>query len=114
MAVDLFAVPMVLLPGTGSDEDYLQRAFASPLEQAGAVVVAVPPRPDHLVSGYLQALDAAAAAGPIAVGGVSIGAAVATKWALANPDRVIAVLAVLPPWTGPPAAAPAAPVSYTL
>lgn len=108
MAVDLFAVPTVLLPGTGSDEDYLQRAFAYPLEQAGAVVVAVPPQPDHLVSGYLHALDEAAAAGPIAVGGVSIGAAVATKWALANPDRVIAVLAVLPPWTGPPAAAPAA------
>ena len=108
MAVDLISVPTVLLPGTGSDEDYLQRAFASPLEQAGAVVVAVPPQPDHLVSGYLQALDEAAAAGPIAVGGVSIGAAVATKWALANPDRVIAVLAVLPPWTGPPAAAPAA------
>ena len=100
MAVDLFAVSTVLLPGTGSDEDYLQRAFASPLEQAGAIVVAVPPRPDHLVSGYLQALDEAAAAGPIAVGGVSIGAAVATRWALANPDRVVAVLAVLPPWTG--------------
>ena len=108
MAVDLFAVPMVLLPGTGSDEDYLQRAFASPLEQAGAVIVAVPPQPDHLVSGYLQALDEAAAAGPIAVGGVSIGAAVATRWALAHPDRVVAVLAVLPPWTGPSAAAPAA------
>ena len=108
MAVDLFAVSTVLLPGTGSDEDYLQRAFASPLEQAGAIVVAVPPRPDHLVSGYLQALDEAAAAGPIAVGGVSIGAAVATRWALANPDRVVAVLAVLPPWTGASDAAPAA------
>jgi len=108
MAVDLFAVSTVLLPGTGSDEDYLQRAFASPLEQAGAIVVAVPPRPDHLVSGYLQALDEAAAAGPIAVGGVSIGAAVATRWALANPDRVVAVLAVLPPWTGISDAAPAA------
>jgi pimeloyl-ACP methyl ester carboxylesterase len=108
MPISLVSVTTVLLPGTGSDEDYLRRAFAAPLEQAGAVVVAVPPEPDQLVAGYLRALDEAALGGPIAVGGVSIGAAVATCWALANPGRTVAVLAVLPPWTGAPGSAPAA------
>ena len=108
MPIDLASVVTVLLPGTGSDEDYVRRAFAAPLEQAGAVVVAVPPEPEQLVAGYLRALDEAALGGPIAVGGVSIGAAVATCWALANPGRTVAVLAVLPPWTGAPGAAPAA------
>ena len=108
MPIDLASVVTVMLPGTGSDEDYVRRAFAAPLEQAGAVVVAVPPKPEQLVAGYLRALDEAALGGPIAVGGVSIGAAVATCWALANPGRTVAVLAVLPPWTGAPGAAPAA------
>ena len=85
MPIDLASVVTVLLPGTGSDEDYVRRAFAAPLEQAGAVVVAVPPKPEQLVAGYLRALDEAALGGPIAVGGVSIGAAVATCWALAIP-----------------------------
>jgi len=98
----------VLLPGTGSDDDYLRRVFAGPLEQEGAVLAAVPPRADDLIRGYLQGLDEAALAGPIIVGGVSIGAVVAVRWALDHPDRVVAVLAVLPPWTGTPDSAPAA------
>jgi pimeloyl-ACP methyl ester carboxylesterase len=108
MAIDLRGVVTVLLPGTGSDEDYLDRAFAAPLQQEEAVLVAVPPRADALIQGYLRALDEASLAGPIAVGGVSIGAVVAIRWALANPGRVVAVLAVLPPWTGAPDMAPAA------
>ena len=43
-----------------------------------------------------------------AVGGVSIGAAVATAWALAHPAHTVAVLAALPAWTGQPDNAPAA------
>ncbi len=100
---------MVLLPGTGSDDDYLRRALAGPLEQSGARVVNVTPEPQRLVAGYLEALDAVLRAGParIVVGGVSIGAAVATRWALAHQDRVVAVLAVLPAWSGAPGDAPA-------
>ena len=100
---------MVLLPGTGSDDDYLRRALAGPLEHAGARVVNVTPEPQRLVAGYLEALDGALQEAPdhIAVGGVSIGAAVATGWALAHQDRAVAVLAVLPPWTGAPGDAPA-------
>ena len=108
MAINLRGAVTLLLPGTGSDEDYLRRVFAGPLEQEGAVVVAVPPRADDLIHGYRQALDEAALAGPIIVGGVSIGAVVAVRWALEHPDRVVAVLAVLPPWTGEPDSAPAA------
>jgi pimeloyl-ACP methyl ester carboxylesterase len=108
MAVDLRGVTTVLLPGTGSDDDYVYRAFSAALHDVSAVVVAPAPRPDRLIDGYAEALDDAALAGPIAVGGVSIGAAVATAWALAHPGRAVAVLAALPPWTGSPETAPAA------
>ncbi len=108
MAVDLRGVTAVLLPGTGSDDDYVYRAFADALHEAGAVVVTPAPQPDRLIDGYLSALDNAARLGAIAVGGASIGAAVAVNWALAHPTRAVAVLAALPPWTGSPDAAPAA------
>ena len=108
MAIDLRGVTTVVLPGTGSDDDYIVRAFAGPLRDAGAQVLAPPPQPDHLLRGYLTALDNAAWRGPIAVGGVSIGAAVAAAWAYEHPDRAVAVLAALPAWTGAPGDAPAA------
>ena len=108
MAVDLRGVTAVLLPGTGSDDDYVYRAFAAALHDAGAVVVAPPPQPDRLIDGYVADLENAARLGAIAVGGVSIGAAVAVNWALAHPARAVAVLAALPPWTGSPNTAPAA------
>ncbi|MCI4676270.1 alpha/beta fold hydrolase [Candidatus Mycolicibacterium alkanivorans] len=108
MAFTLRGVTTVLLPGTGSDDDYVYRAFAGPLHEAGAVVVAIAPQPANLVAGYLQALEDASRDGAIAVGGVSIGAAVAAAWALALPGRAVAVLAALPPWTGEPYSAPAA------
>ncbi|CAM4338765.1 Alpha/beta hydrolase family protein [Mycobacterium basiliense] len=108
MPVNLRGVTTVLLPGTGSDDDYVYRAFSGPLQGVGAVLVTPPPRPDHLIEGYRAALDEAARAGPICVGGVSIGAAVAVAWALAHPGRTRAVLAALPAWTGAPGAAPAA------
>ena len=72
--ISLRGVVTVLLPGTGSDDDYLDRALAA-RSRAGAVVISVAPEPRHLVSGYLDALDRAPRAGRgaarIAVGGVS-------------------------------------------
>src|SRR4051812_31347598 len=109
MAVDLCGVTAVLLPGTGSDDDYVYRAFAVALHDAGAVVVTPAPRPDRLIDGYVAELDNAARLGAIAVGGVSIGAAVAVNWALANPTRALAVLGALSPRTGPPGTPPAPP-----
>jgi pimeloyl-ACP methyl ester carboxylesterase len=108
VAVDLHGVTIVLLPGTGSDDDYVDRAFSGPLREAGALPVTPPPQPDRLIDGYLSALDDAAREGRIGVGGVSIGAAVATAWALAHPEHTIAVLAALPAWAGAPGTAPAA------
>lgn len=108
MALHLRGVTAVLLPGTGSDHDYIHRAFAGPLRQVGAELVAPRPCPERLVEGYLDDLDAAARRGPVIAGGVSIGAAVGTAWALRNPGGVIAVLAALPAWTGAPDDAPAA------
>lgn len=108
MTVSLRGVTTVLLPGTGSDDDYVYRAFSAPLHDAGAIVVTPKPQPERLVDGYHDAMDNAARTAPIAVGGVSIGAAVATAWALAHPGRVVAVLAALPAWTGAPDSSPAA------
>jgi pimeloyl-ACP methyl ester carboxylesterase len=108
VAIDLSGVTTVILPGTGSDDDYVTRAFAGPLRDAEARVLAPSPQPKRLIDGYRSALDDAARRGPIAVGGVSIGAAVAAAWALQHPDRAVAVLAALPAWTGSPGDAPAA------
>jgi pimeloyl-ACP methyl ester carboxylesterase len=108
MAVDLRGVTTVLLPGTGSDDDYAYRAFSAAMHEVGAVVVTPAPQPDRLIDGYRDAFDNAARAGPIVVGGVSIGAAVAAAWALAHPGHAVAVLAALPAWTGEPDTAPAA------
>lgn len=108
MAVNLRDVITVLLPGTGSDDDFVYRAFGPALHAAGAVVVTPPPQPQRLVDSYRDALCDAARSGPIAVGGISIGAAVAAEWALSHPSRVVAVLAALPAWTGSPDTAPAA------
>ena len=108
MAVDLGGVCTVLLPGAGSDDDYIYRVFSGALLDAGAAVAAAAPRPGGLIAGYLADLDNAAADGPIAVGGISIGAAVAVTWALSHPGRAVAVLAALPAWTGSPEGAPAA------
>lgn len=99
----------VVLPGTGSDADFAGRAFRPALTRAGVDTVAVEPDPCRVVGSYRDAMERAADThGRIVVGGVSIGAAVALEWAAEHPDRVVAVLAALPAWTGSPADAPAA------
>lgn len=108
VTVDIRGVVTVLLPGTGSDEEYLTRAFGGPLRDAGALLHAVAPDPGNLLDGYFRALQEAAQDGPIVVGGVSLGAAVAARWALTHPEGTVGVLAALPAWTGAPADAPAA------
>lgn len=112
MPISVQGVVTVLLPGTGSDDDYLDRALAGPLTRAGAVVVTVAPEPTRLIDGYLDALqrtlERVGGQDRIAVGGVSLGAALAARWAAAHPTRTAAVIAVLPPWTGASDGAPAA------
>ncbi|ORL02899.1 hypothetical protein A6F55_12220 [Prescottella equi] len=99
----------VALPGTGSDATFADRAFRAALSQVGVATIAVDPDPRRVVGSYRDAMDRAADEhGTIVVGGVSIGAAVALEWAADNPDRVRAVLAALPAWTGSPVGTPAA------
>ncbi|GAA2555927.1 alpha/beta hydrolase [Pseudonocardia hydrocarbonoxydans] len=102
----------VVLPGSGSDEVFVRAAFAAPLRAAGIALVApVPRRGAGVVAGYRAALDAAAdgADGPLLVGGVSLGAQVALRWA-AGPGagRVAGLLLALPAWSGGGAGAHAA------
>ena len=109
MVIDLRGATAVLLSGTGSDDDYVHRAFSAPLQRVGAELVTHRPQPERLIGGYLDALDDAATRyQPLLVGGVSIGAAVAVAWALRQPAPAAGILAALPPWTGSPAQAPAA------
>lgn len=101
---------LIALPGTGSDADYVRRAFGPAASSLNVELIAPEPTAD-LVAGHRQALDAAAAAhARILVGGVSIGAAIALGWALA-PDAAPAcagVFAALPAWSGAPSGSVAA------
>ncbi|MCP2168324.1 alpha/beta fold hydrolase [Goodfellowiella coeruleoviolacea] len=99
----------VLLPGAGSDEVFVRAVFAEPLALLGVEVVAPAPRPGpDLVDHWLAALDAAAGAGPVLVGGISLGGHLAARWALANPHRCAGLLVALPGWHGSPEGAPGA------
>ncbi|NLE79542.1 MAG: alpha/beta hydrolase [Rhodococcus sp.] len=99
----------VILPGTGSDADFVDRAFSPSLNASGVRVIAVEPDPRRVVESYRDAMHAATdRSGSILVGGVSIGAAIALQWAAQHPHTTVGVLAALPAWTGAPHDAPAA------
>jgi pimeloyl-ACP methyl ester carboxylesterase len=104
----------LILPGSGSDHFFVRAAFEEPLRAVGIALHAPPPVPGTgLVEGYLKALDAAIERKtPLLVGGVSLGALVAAKWAasrgLLDQGAVVGLMLVLPPWTGAPGDAPAA------
>lgn len=104
----------VILPGSGSDDRFVRSVFEFPLAAFGITLVTPVPRPGAgVVDGYRAALDAAAAApGALLVGGVSLGAHVATAWAARHRNelggRLRGVLAALPAWTGSAGDAPAA------
>ncbi|WP_016935763.1 alpha/beta fold hydrolase, partial [Rhodococcus sp. R1101] len=87
---------------------FAEKAFGPGLRRRGITPIAVDPDPRGVVASYVAALDDAAENGPLLVGGVSIGAAVALRWAFDNPGRVVGVLAALPAWTGDPLDSPAA------
>ncbi|MGE3284595.1 MAG: alpha/beta hydrolase [Pseudonocardia sp.] len=77
----------VVLPGSGSDDDFVRRAFTGPLAALGIRLVAPAPLPGRaVVAGYREALDDAAAGATargeaLLAGGVSLGALVAARWA---------------------------------
>jgi pimeloyl-ACP methyl ester carboxylesterase len=96
----------VVLPGAGSSAEFVRRAFARPLRDAGYRLVAPEPVPGpDLVPASFRALDAAAETyGPRLrlVGGVSLGAHTAARWTAASGAGLDGVLLVLPAWTGAP------------
>lgn len=101
----------VVLPGTGSDEVFVRSVFARPLAALGIELIAPPPpRGAAVISGSLRLLDDIArdVEGPLLVGGISLGAHLATEWALLRQDRCGGVLVALPAWNGAADAAPAA------
>lgn len=102
----------VLLPGSGSDDVFVTEAFAEPLTDAGFGLHAPRPCPGPQVAEHLvRELDRAAVrfGGPMLAGGVSLGAHLATNWAIRNPERCAGLLVALPAWTGAPGDAPPEP-----
>jgi len=101
-----------VLPGSGSDDVFVRSVFAGPLRSVGIDLLApVPRRGADVVDGYRAVLDAelAAAAGPLLVGGISLGAHVAASWAARQPPgHLSGLLLALPAWTGSAGDAPAA------
>jgi pimeloyl-ACP methyl ester carboxylesterase len=100
----------VLLPGSGSDDVFVRRAFARPLAALGITLEAVaPPGDGDPAAGYRAALDATADDRAL-VGGISLGAQVAAAWAAGRtgPSRPAGLLLALPAWRGRPDTAPAA------
>lgn len=93
----------VLLPGAGSNADFVERAFSAPLAAAGLDCVALD-LPCGEVTRAAALLDAAVRrTGARVVGGVSRGAHVAACWAANRADGVEGLdglLLALPAWTG--------------
>jgi hypothetical protein len=103
----------VLLPGSGSDAQFVRRAFAGPLAALGIGLHAVPaPLGQDPVGHHRAALDAVLdqEPGPLLVGGISLGAHIAAGWVAALPPerRPAGLLLALPAWRGPAEGAPAA------
>lgn len=93
---------LVVMPGTGSDADFVRRAFGAAAARMGVELIALQPEED-LVAGHRRRLDESADRyGRILVGGISIGAAIAIDWALGadGAQRCAGVWAALPAWSG--------------
>lgn len=100
----------VVLPGTASTADFVRRAFGGPLAALGISLVSADPPPTGDVATQLDALaEAAERYRPVLVGGVSIGAHLAARWAASGPrHRPDGLLLAMPAWTGRPGAVAAA------
>ncbi|SHM47373.1 hypothetical protein [Cryptosporangium aurantiacum] len=104
----------IVLPGSASNADFVRRAFGPPLAAAGFCLVTADPPVEDVVAGQLTVLDDAEERfGPALVGGVSLGAHLAVRWAAHRLNRsaarrpsrrpaVAGLLLVMPAWTGEP------------
>jgi pimeloyl-ACP methyl ester carboxylesterase len=102
----------VVLPGSGSSAEFVRRAFGPPLAAAGYALLAPEPVPGpDLVTAAVAALDDAVRRYDVRlVGGISLGAHIAARWAATTGvaagaeacGRLAGLLLALPAWTGPP------------
>ena len=100
-----------LLPGSGSDHVFVTAVFAQPLAALGIRLVAAPPAAGaSVVEGMRRSLDSVGDPRAL-VGGISLGAQVAARWAAANPGGCAGLLLALPGWTGVPAGPVAPPAA---
>lgn len=106
---------IALLPGTGLDAAFVEDAFGDAARSAGWWLDAVEPDPRDVIGSYTAALDEARATvrGPLVVGGVSLGAAVAARWVSENPGVAAGLLIAMPAWTGAPSGSPASAAAST-
>ncbi len=90
----------VVLPGTASSADFVTRAFGPPLASVGlALVTGDAPRGGLVGPTSLAALtDAVAEHAARVVGGISLGAHLAARWAAGR--DLDGVLLVMPAWSG--------------
>jgi pimeloyl-ACP methyl ester carboxylesterase len=101
----------VLLAGSGSDHVFVTAVFAQPLAALGIRLVAAPPAAGAgVVEDMWRSLDSAADPGTL-VGGISLGAHLAARWAAANPGGCAGLLLALPGWVGAPGGPVAAPAA---
>ena len=87
----------VLLPGAGSDDEFVRAVFEGPLRSLGVPLITPGP---GLPGEHVSALSEAAAAGPVLAGGISLGAHLAAEWTVRNPNRCLGLLLAMPAWTG--------------
>jgi pimeloyl-ACP methyl ester carboxylesterase len=100
---EVAAPTAVVLPGSGSTAEFVARAFAGPVLAAGyALATADPPRAaGDPAEEWCEALDDLPSR-PALVGGVSLGAHAAARWAARRPGATDGLLLVMPAWTGAP------------
>jgi pimeloyl-ACP methyl ester carboxylesterase len=94
----------VVLPGSASTSDFAARALGPALAALGLATVSADPGSLGDPDAQLRALDSAVRDwDPVLVGGVSLGAHLAARWAAGRPaGRVAGLLLVMPAWTGDP------------
>jgi pimeloyl-ACP methyl ester carboxylesterase len=98
----------VLLPGSGSSADFVRRAFGPALPGWGLVTPVPVPGAGVVEAAYAQLDAAVRRAGARLVGGVSLGAHIAARWAASNPAALDGLLVALPAWVGAPGVVAAA------
>lgn len=95
----------VILPGSASTSDFVARSMGPALAAVGIGLVSADPRELGGPAAQLAALGAAARRWrPVLVGGVSLGAHLALRWAAGRADGEgpEGLLLAMPAWTGAP------------